>query len=84
MRESIGTVGAIADLIVGDSVSNIVHEFRYNPNILIILRATRGLNASQYHQKFVLDPIEGARKESVQGWLNGRRSNLREQVSPSH
>jgi len=64
--------------MICDSVSNIVHEFRHDLNILIVFRVTRGLDAVQYTLEVVLDPIEDAREESARNWLRRSRSNLRE------
>ena len=72
------------DLIIGDSISNIIHEFRYSLNILIVFRVIHSLDSTQHLLKLVLHPIEGARKESVQGWLGRGRGNRHEQVRSSH
>ena len=55
--------GIATDLILGDSVSNIVHEFRHNLNIFFVFRVTRSLDATQDPSKVVLDPFEGTEKE---------------------
>ena len=46
MRGSVGTVGGHTDLIIGDGVSNIVHEFGHSPSIFIVFRVAHSLNAT--------------------------------------
>ena len=52
-------------MIINDSVSNIIHEFRHDLNILIVFRVTHSLDSTQDPSKPVLDLVEGAGKESV-------------------
>ena len=46
-EETIELFGIVTDLIIGNGVSNIVHELDHNPNVLVVLRVTRSLDASQ-------------------------------------
>lgn len=50
------------DLIISDSVSNVVHEFRHNLNILVVFLVIGSLDSIQNLLELVLDPIKGARK----------------------
>ena len=50
------------DLIIGNSLSNAVHEFRHNLNILVVFLGIDGLDSTQDLLELVLDPIKGARK----------------------
>ena len=63
MRRPKKQIGIVTDLIIGDCVSNLVHEFSYSLNILLVFRIIRGPDASQEPLKLVLDPMEGARKD---------------------
>ena len=67
MREPKKQSYSATDLIIGDSVSNIIHEFRHNLNTVVVFRVPRRLNTAQYLSKLVLDPIEGARRGSASG-----------------
>ena len=49
-------------MIINDSVSNIIHEFRHDLNILIVFRVTHSLDTTKYASKLVLDPVEGAKR----------------------
>ena len=71
MRRPWKWFGIVTDLMIGNGISNIVHELDHNLNILVVLRVTRSLDASQYLSKLVLDPIKGATEDSVRG-LFGR------------
>ena len=55
--------GSTTDLVIGNGVSNIIHEFGQNMDILVIFCVTRGLDATKYSLKSALDPIEGTEKE---------------------
>ena len=68
-EETIELFGIVTDLIIGNGVSNIIHEFGHDLNILVVFRACHIFDASQYFPKLALDPIEGARKHSVRGRL---------------
>jgi len=53
-------------LINSDSIPNIIHEFRNNLNILLILHISHSLNLTQHILKLVLDLFKGAGKGLVQ------------------
>lgn len=60
-------VNVFAHLIIDNSISSTNHEFRHGLNILVIFRVVCGLDTTQYYLKLVLDLLEGAGKESVNG-----------------
>jgi len=67
--------GTRTDLTIHDSISNLINKIRHDLDILSISHIIRSFNMAQYHLKFVLDPIEGSRKESVQGQVRRSQSD---------
>ena len=63
--------GIPTNLIVGDSISDIIHKLGSDLEILVVFHVTWGFNATQYLLKLALDPIEGAVNESAQDRLGG-------------
>jgi len=83
MRNLWKRFGVATDRIIKDSVSNIVHKFRHNLDILLIVYVTYSPHAIRYASKLVLDLIEAARKESIRNRFRRSRNNQREQVHSS-
>ena len=65
MRRPSKRSGIDTDLIIGDSISNIIHKFRHDLNIVVVFRVPHRLNTAQYPSELVLDLIEGARRGSA-------------------
>ena len=75
MRDPQKWFGITADLMINDDVSNIIHEFRHDLNVVVVFRVTRGLDTTQHFPKLVLDPIEGAGRGLVQGLFRRSKGN---------
>lgn len=72
------------DLVISDDVSNVVHELGHMVNILVVSRVIFGLNTIRNCSKLVLDPTEGAGKDSVQDRTRVNQGDRHEQVRTSH
>ena len=62
---TVGTYRIVTNLVIGDNVSNIIHEPRDNLDVLIIWAVIHSLDAFQHPSKLMFDPIERARKVSA-------------------
>jgi len=49
----------ITDLIIDDNVSNVLHEFGHDPNVLLVCREAHISNAVRYLSELAFDPVEG-------------------------
>lgn len=72
------------DLVISDSVSNIIHEFGHNADIVVVFCVIFGLGAYRHRLKLVFDPIEGAGKESAQDQTGSNQGDRRKQLRTSH
>jgi hypothetical protein len=57
--------GITTDLVIGDGVSNIIHQFGHDLDILFVCCVAHSLDAIRDLSELAFDPIEGSREDSA-------------------
>ena len=65
MRGSWKRHGIVTDLVIDDSISNVIRELRNGLNTFIVSYKACGLDAVRFCLKFILNAIESTRKKSM-------------------